>query len=61
MAMTKKAAREIIEEYKDRTAYFDGSIKIEDMWEMLRFSMRFGEAETEVILAALKLAGAKWV
>lgn len=58
--MTKKQARATIEEYKDRTAYFAGEIKRESMYEMLRYSMRFGEAETQVILAALENAGAKF-
>lgn len=30
------------------------------MKDMLRYRMRFGEAETNVILAALVLAGAKF-
>jgi hypothetical protein len=30
------------------------------MWEMLRYRMQFGEAETAVILAALIRCGAKF-
>ena len=56
--MTKKAAREEIERSKDWTNYFGGEIKAADMKDMLRYRMRFGEAETNVILAALVLAGA---
>lgn len=58
--MTKKAAWELIEKFKDETNYFSGCIKLDDMKEMLRDRMEFGEAETEVILAALTIAGAKF-
>ena len=58
--MTKKAARETIEAYKDLTGYFDNSITQNEMYEMLRYRMRFGEAETRVIIAALVLAGANF-
>ena len=56
---TKKAAKEAIEHYKDLTGYFDGSLNMADMVNMLR-GMRFGEAETNVIMAALILAGGKF-
>lgn len=58
--MTREEAKAEINEYKDHTAYFDKSISATDMYEMLRYRMRFGEAETRVILASLKLAGAKF-
>ena len=58
MKFTKKKAREGIEAYKDRTAFFDGSIKQSEMYEMLRYRMQFGEAETQVIIAALVNSGA---
>lgn len=58
--MTKKAAWEQIEKFKGETNYFSGSIKLDDMRDMLRYRMQFGEAETEVILAALTIAGAKF-
>ena len=58
--MTKKAAWELIEKFKDETNYFSGCIKLDDMKDMLRNQMQFGEAETEVILAALTIAGAKF-
>ncbi len=58
--MTKKAAREEIERNKDLTNYFVGNLKAKDMKEMLRYRMNFGEAETNTILAALVLAGAKF-
>lgn len=58
--MTKKAAREEIERRKDQTNYFNGTLKASRIKEMLREQMRFGESETNVILAALVLAGAKF-
>lgn len=60
MNMTKKIAREEIERSKDNTGYFDGSITAADMKDMLRNRMHFGEAETNVIIAALVLVGAKF-
>lgn len=60
MNMTKKTAREEIERSKDNTGYFDGSVTAAYMKDMLRNRMRFGEAETNVIIAALVLAGAKF-
>lgn len=60
MKYTKKKAKESIEAYKDMTAFFDGSMSQEEMYNMLRFRMRFGESETIVIIAALVLAGAKF-
>ena len=61
MNMTKKAAREEIERSKNNTGYFDGSVTAARMKDMLRNEMHFGEAETNVIIAALVLAGAKFV
>lgn len=60
MKRTKKQERETIEAYKDLTAYFDGSISRESMYEMLRNRMFFGEAESRVIIASLILAGAQF-
>ena len=59
---TRKAAREIIREEADKrnTNYFSGELKFSDMRDMLRYRMGFGEAETELILAALVNAGAKF-
>lgn len=56
--MTRKQALEVIQKNKDNTARFDKSLTREDMYNMLRYRMQFGQAETEVLLAALKLAGA---
>lgn len=58
--MTKKKAKETIEEYKDLTAFFDNSMSEIEMYEMLRYRMSFGEAETRVIIASLVAVGAKF-
>lgn len=52
---TKKLAKEILDQWKDKTAYFDKSLT-RAQFE----SMRFGEAEATVITMALILAGAKF-
>ena len=57
---TKKQARETIESYKDMTAWFDNEMSQSDMYEMLKYRMRFGEAESRIIIAALVNAGAKF-
>ena len=56
----KRENKKIIDTYKDDTAYFDGSMSKPEIYEMLRSRMKFGEAETKVIIAALNLAGAKF-
>ncbi len=56
----KKDCNEIIEKYKDNTNYFNGTIDQDDMWDMLRYRMQFGESETIVIIAALIKVGAKF-
>lgn len=60
--ITKKRAKEIIEFYRKNgeTNYFSGCIGSKDMLEMLRFRMGFGDAESNVILAALIYAGAEF-
>ena len=57
---TKTQAKETIEAYKKETAYFDCSMTQEEMYNLLRYRMRFGEAETRVIIAALVVSGAKF-
>lgn len=59
---TKKNAREILELIKeqDSTNYFNGHVSMNEIYDMLRNRMRFGSAETYVIIAALVLAGAKF-
>ena len=56
---TRNAAKEAIEHYKDLTGYFDGSLNMADMAQMFR-DKHFGEAETNVIIAALVLVGGKF-
>ena len=60
---TKKAAKEIIENEKiaHETNYFAGNLRMKDMKQMLIYQMRFGEAETNFILAAMVNAGAKFI
>ena len=60
MKYTKKAAAETIEAYAEMTSYFDNSMTQNEIYDMLRYRMRFGEAETRTIIAALVLAGAKF-
>ena len=56
--MTKQEATQNIKNYKDDTAYFDGSFSLEDFQDMLRHRFGFGEAETMVISSALVKVGA---
>lgn len=56
---SKKAAKEVIERYNEQTNYFNGELSAYDMKVGLR-DMKFGEAEANVIIAALVLAGAKF-
>ncbi|MBO5828908.1 MAG: hypothetical protein J6R59_10725 [Paludibacteraceae bacterium] len=58
--MTKTLAKKIVEREKNNTAYFDESMTRDQMYAMLRERMRFGIAETEVIIASLIIAGAKF-
>lgn len=55
----KEAAKEILDKYKNQTPYFDGEMEMETMIEIFQY-MNFGEAETNVILASLVLAGCKF-
>ena len=57
---TKKHARECVEAYANLTGWFDESMTQREMFEMIRYRMPFGEAETRVIIAALIMAGAKF-
>ena len=60
MKYTKKNAKETIEYYKGMTAFYDASMSQNDMYNMLRYRMNFGEAESRTIIAALVLSGAKF-
>ena len=53
-------AAEALKKFKDETCYFDGSLKIDDMYDMLLNRMHFGVAEANVILSALIICGAKF-
>lgn len=57
---SKKYAREILDLWKDETAYFDGSLTLGEMETLLMNRMGFGQAETTVIIMALIMAGAKF-
>ena len=56
--MTKQEATQNIKNYKDITAYFDGTFSLEDFQNMMRYRFGFGEAETMVISSALVKVGA---
>ena len=60
MRYTKKYAKEILDLWKDKTGYFDGSITAEHFQSMLECRMGFGQAETITITMALIMAGAKF-
>lgn len=57
--MSIDGAREALERNKDATGYFSGQVKATDMAMMLR-QMGFGVPETNTIIAALVLVGAKF-
>lgn len=58
---TKKECDMIIQKYKDDTCYFgeNGGMTFNDMYTMLRYHMKFGQAETMVIIASLIKCGGK--
>ena len=58
--MTKKFAKEILDLWKNETAFFDGSITEGQFQNMLIYRMGFGQAEAITIMMALVLAGAKF-
>ena len=58
LRMTKQEATQNIKNYKDITAYFDGTFSLEDFQNMMRYRFGFGEAETIVISSALVKVGA---
>ena len=60
MKYTKKAAAETIKAYAEMTSYFDNSMTQNERYNMFRYRMQFGEAETRTIIASLVLAGAKF-
>ena len=60
MKITKVYAREVLDIWKNKTGYFNGSISLSYMETMLQYKMEFSLAETEVIVMSLILAGAKF-
>ncbi len=58
---TKKECDMFINYYKDKTAFFgeNGGITYDEMYDMLRYRMRFGEAETMIIIACIIKCGGK--
>ena len=58
--MTKKAAKEILDLWKDETNYFNGTLTSAEFESMLQYRMGFGLAESITITMALILAGAKF-
>lgn len=58
--MTKKFAKEVLDLWKNETAYFDGSMTEAQFENMLVYRMGFGRAEAITISMALILAGAKF-
>ena len=60
MKYTKALAKEILDIWKDKTAFFDGSMTVGQLESMLIYRMGFGQAEAYTIIMALILAGAKF-
>lgn len=70
MKLTKETAINLINENKDQTGWYKGKNKdmfgdiittYDKMYEMFRYRMGFGEAETKVLIGSLILAGAEIV
>jgi hypothetical protein len=60
MKITKAYAKEVLNLWKYKTGYFDGSITEAQFENMLIYRFGFGQAEAIVITMALILAGAKF-
>ena len=58
---SEEACDTIIRQNKDDTAWFDESVTFDSMVDMLRNRMKFGEAETAILMAALIKAGARFL
>lgn len=68
MIITKATAREIIKENKNDTAWYgennitmlgDNVATYYSLYDLLRHRCRFGEAETQCLIASLVLSGAE--
>ena len=66
--MTRNEAKKLIDTYKNDTGWYgDDDIDLfgehictfDRMYELFRYRCQFGEAETNCLLGALKLSGAK--
>jgi hypothetical protein len=57
---TKAYAKEVLNLWKDKTSYFDGSMTEGQFESMLQYRFGFGQAEAITILMALIMAGAKF-
>ena len=57
--MTREQAIKFLKSNKNNTLWFSGGMTFDDMYAMLRYRMRFGEAESLCIISSLKLNGAK--
>ena len=60
MEILKWNEEDVLDYYANKTEWFDGTVTRESMYDMFRNRMCFGEAESNVLLAALEFAGAKW-
>lgn len=60
MSKKREHAKWVIKHYGKEAAYFDKTLKYSELYLMFRDRLNFGIAETEVIMAALILAGAKF-
>lgn len=58
--VTKAQARQMLQEHKAETNFFNGCISEVAFYDMLRYNMGFGMHEAETVIAALVLAGAKF-
>ena len=53
--MTREQAIKFLKANKNNTLWFTDGITFDDMYAMLRYRMRFGEAESLCIISSLKL------
>ena len=58
--VTKRAAKDILNLWKNETNYFNGTLTSAEFESMLQYRMGFGLAESITITMALILAGAKF-
>ena len=56
---TSNDYEKIINDWRERTYYFDGFLGVDEMCEMFR-NKGFGEAETQIIMASLMACGARF-